>query len=144
MISLIQRVKSSKVEVDNKIVGNIDAGILLFLGIEKNDNKESCKKMLGKVLNYRIFSDKNNKMNLSLLDTGKELLVVSQFTLAADTNSGNRPSFSTAKNPNDAKKLYEYFLELSKDKITTKSGIFAADMQVSLINDGPVSFILKV
>jgi D-tyrosyl-tRNA(Tyr) deacylase len=144
MIALLQRVLNAQVKVKGEIVSQINSGILLFLGIEKNDDKSHCDKMLHKVLNYRIFADKDDKMNLSLIDTQKELLVVSQFTLAADTNSGMRPSFSSAKNPTVAENLYNYFTDESQKQINTQTGVFAADMQISLINDGPVSFILNV
>jgi D-tyrosyl-tRNA(Tyr) deacylase len=144
MIVLLQRVLNAQVKVKGEIVSQINSGILLFLGIEKNDDKSHCDKMLHKVLNYRIFADKDDKMNLSLIDTQKELLVVSQFTLAADTNSGMRPSFSSAKNPTVAENLYNYFTDESQKQINTQTGVFAADMQISLINDGPVSFILNV
>ncbi|MDK1290454.1 D-aminoacyl-tRNA deacylase [Pseudoalteromonas umbrosa] len=145
MQGLIQRVKFAKVEVDGKVVGEIQQGILLLLGVEKVDEEQSADKLLHKVSNYRIFTDDAGKMNLSLKDIGGELLVVSQFTLAADTKKGMRPSFSSAGTPEQAKRLYEYFVEQAKALgITVATGQFAADMQVSLCNDGPVTFNLSV
>ena len=145
MQGLIQRVKQAKVEVAGEVVGEISQGILLLLGVEKQDTEQSAQKLLHKVSNYRIFTDEQGKMNLSLNDIKGELLVVSQFTLAADPNSGTRPSFSTAAAPADANHLYEYFVGQCRQKeITTETGRFAADMQVSLVNDGPVTFWLQV
>jgi D-tyrosyl-tRNA(Tyr) deacylase len=145
MKALLQRVIKSSVEVDNKIVGKINSGILLFIGIEKNDDEKIAIKMIDKILNYRIFADENDKMNLSVKDTNKEILAVSQFTLAADTKSGTRAGFSTAMPPKPAEVLYDYFLANIKSKHKKiQTGIFGADMQISLINDGPISFILEV
>lgn len=144
MLALIQRVSSAKVEVGSELVGEINQGLLVFLGIEKEDNLELVSKLLKKVLSYRVFSDADNKMNLSLTDINGGLLIVSQFTLAADTNKGLRPSFSNAKPPEEAQQLYNSFVELAQQqhKIVA-SGEFGADMNVSLLNDGPVTFILK-
>ena len=111
MLGLIQRVSSASVAIDNKLQGNIDQGILLLLGIEKNDNQASVNQLLNKILNYRIFNDNQGKMNLSLNDIAGDLLVVSQFTLAADTKKGMRPSFSSAAPPEPEKALYDYFLK---------------------------------
>jgi D-tyrosyl-tRNA(Tyr) deacylase len=145
MKALLQRVTKSSVEVDNKIVGEINSGILLFIGIEKNDDEKIAIKMIDKILNYRIFADENDKMNLSVKDTNKEILAISQFTLAADTKSGTRAGFSTAMPPKPAEILYDYFLANIKSKHKKiQTGIFGADMQISLINDGPISFILEV
>lgn len=144
MLALIQRVTSASVQIDTKIVGQIDKGLLVFLGIEKEDEKVDADKLLAKVLAYRVFSDSEDKMNLSVQDVQGSLLIISQFTLAADTNRGLRPSFSSAKIPQEAEKLYRYFLDQASaqyDQIS--SGEFGADMQVSLINDGPVTFLLK-
>ncbi|WP_394192955.1 D-aminoacyl-tRNA deacylase [Pseudoalteromonas atlantica] len=144
MQGLIQRVKHAKVEVDNQVIGQIEQGILLLLGVEKLDDKSTADKLLHKVSNYRIFTDENDKMNLSLKDIQGELLVVSQFTLAADTKKGMRPSFSSAATPERANEIYEYFVSQAKEKgLKVASGQFAADMQVSLCNDGPVTFNLK-
>jgi D-tyrosyl-tRNA(Tyr) deacylase len=145
MLGLIQRVSSASVAIDNKLQGNIDQGILLLLGIEKNDNQASVNQLLNKILNYRIFNDNQGKMNLSLNDIAGDLLVVSQFTLAADTKKGMRPSFSSAAPPEPAKALYDSFLTQAQTECQGKvaSGEFGADMQVSLCNDGPVTFLLS-
>ncbi|MDG0969266.1 MAG: D-aminoacyl-tRNA deacylase [Porticoccaceae bacterium] len=144
MIGLIQRVNSAKVMVNQATIGQIDRGILLLLGIEKKDDTKTAEKLLHKILNYRIFSDLQGKMNLSLADTGGGLLVVSQFTLAADTKKGLRPSFSSAAPPVQAKDLYTYFVATAHlQHPVVQQGCFGADMQVSLINDGPVSFLLN-
>ncbi len=147
MRGLIQRVSSASVSVDDEVVGRIEQGLLLLLGIEKNDTTEHADKLLQKIINYRVFADDGQKMNLSLQDIEGGLLVVSQFTLAADTKKGLRPGFSSAAEPSQAKALYEYFVEQSRtanSAIQVQTGIFAADMQVSLTNDGPVTFLLEV
>lgn len=145
MQGLIQRVKNAKVEVNDQIIGEISQGILLLLGVEKPDDEQAADKLLHKVSNYRIFTDENDKMNLSLKDIGGELLVVSQFTLAANTKKGMRPSFSSAATPSQANALYEYFVTQAKAlDINVATGEFCADMQVSLCNDGPVTFNLSV
>lgn len=145
MIALIQRVRKADVSVENEVIGKIDQGLLVFLGVEKGDTEAKAKRLCEKLLAYRVFSDADDKMNLNVQQVNGELLVVSQFTLAADTNSGTRPSFSTAAAPADANHLYEHFVGLCKQKeITTATGRFAADMQVSLVNDGPVTFWLQV
>ena len=145
MQGLIQRVKHAKVEMNNQVVGDIGNGILLLLGVEKHDDTQTADKLLHKVSNYRIFTDENDKMNLSLKDIKGELLVVSQFTLAADTKKGMRPSFSSAATPSQANELYEYFVAQAKELgLTIATGEFGADMQVSLCNDGPVTFNLSV
>lgn len=145
MLGLIQRASSASVSIDNRIVGQINQGIVLLLGIEKDDTQAQADKLLQKVLNYRIFNDNSEKMNLSLQDISGDLLIVSQFTLAADTKKGLRPSFSSAASPTEAKELYDYFLNQAKsyhDGVIA-SGQFGADMQVSLCNDGPVTFLLS-
>ena len=145
MYGLIQRVSSASVSIDQQINGQIDQGVLLLLGIEKTDSQSTVDKLLHRVLNYRLFSDEKNKMNLSLLDINGGLLVISQFTLAADTNKGLRPSFSSAAPPEQAESLYNHFLAQARAQHgKIESGIFAADMQVSLCNDGPVTFNLRV
>ncbi len=145
MQGLIQRVKHAKVEVDGQVIGQIEQGLLLLLGVEKHDDQQSTDKLLHKVSNYRVFSDENDKMNLSLQDIQGELLVVSQFTLAADTKKGMRPSFSSAATPAQAIELYEYFVSQARVMgLSVETGQFAADMQVSLCNDGPVTFNLTV
>lgn len=145
MIALIQRVKQAKVEVGNQVVGEIKQGLLVLLGVEKTDTPALADKLLKKVLHYRVFNDDEDKMNLSVQDINGELLIVSQFTLAADTTKGLRPGFSVAAAPQDAKTLYEYFVQSSNQlNVPTQTGEFGADMQVSLVNDGPVTFSLKV
>lgn len=144
MIALIQRVKWAKVEVDREIVGEIAGGLLVLLGVEQGDDEAKSDRLLEKVLNYRVFSDDNGKMNLNVQQAGGSLLVVSQFTLAADTQKGLRPSFSRGASPADAERLYDYFHQQAATKIATQTGQFAADMQVSLQNDGPVTFWLQV
>ncbi|MAY03721.1 MAG: D-tyrosyl-tRNA(Tyr) deacylase [Gammaproteobacteria bacterium] len=144
MLALIQRVTSASVAIEGKQTAAIENGLLVLLGIEKADTEADAEKLLKKVLAYRVFADAQDKMNLSVQDVDGELLIVSQFTLAADTDQGLRPGFSSAKAPQEAKALYEYFLSCAAgqhDRI--QSGVFAADMQISLVNDGPVTFILK-
>lgn len=143
MQGLIQRVKHASVVVDGETVGEIKAGILLLLGVEKPDDQARADKLLHKVLNYRIFADDNGHMNRSLLDVNGELLVVSQFTLAADTQKGLRPSFSAAAAPELAEQLYEHFVAGAGLSVKVATGRFGADMAVSLLNDGPVTFLLK-
>ncbi|MCF6456457.1 D-aminoacyl-tRNA deacylase [Pseudoalteromonas sp. MMG024] len=145
MQGLIQRVSEAKVVVDGKVVGEIGHGILLLLGVEKGDDQQKADKLLHKVSGYRIFCDSEGKMNLSLKDIGGDLLVVSQFTLAADTKKGMRPSFSSAAVPVLGEELYEYFVSQAKQSLTTvQTGQFGADMTVHLVNDGPVTFRLEV
>ena len=144
MQGLIQRVKHASVVVDGETVGAIDAGILLLLGVEKQDGEPQLKKLLHKILNYRIFADDAGHMNRSLLDCKGDLLIVSQFTLAANTQKGLRPSFSSAAPPELAEKLYEQFVAEAKAEVGhVATGIFGADMAVSLLNDGPVTFLLS-
>lgn len=145
MLGLIQRVKRAAVEVDGELIGAIDQGILLLLGIEKTDTRETADKLLDKVLAYRIFSDEQGKMNCNLQQVNGGLLVVSQFTLAADTKKGLRPSFSSAANPAQAEELYDYFVTQARARNPqVGTGKFAANMQVSLVNDGPVTFMLEM
>ena len=145
MIALIQRVKRASVTVEGVVVGKIDQGLLVLLGVEREDNAEKLAKLATKVINYRVFNDDNGKMNLNLSQVGGKLLVVSQFTLAADTAKGLRPSFSCAATPEQAKQLYLDFVAFCRQQgIETQTGQFAADMQVELLNDGPVTFNLQV
>lgn len=144
MIALIQRVSQAKVNVEGETIGKIGKGLLVLLGVEKEDNREKADKLAEKVLNYRIFSDENDKMNLNVQQAQGELLIVSQFTLAADTQKGLRPSFSKGAPPALANELYEYFIQKCAEKLPVSTGQFAADMQVSLTNDGPVTFWLNV
>ena len=144
MIGLIQRVSTASVRVDGNIIGEIDQGILLFLGVEKKDNEKIAQRLVDRVMGYRIFEDKTGRMNLSLKDTQGELLVVSQFTLPADTQKGTRPSFTPAAAPVLGKQLYDFFITQAKLSMqTVQSGEFGADMQVSLMNNGPVTFWLQ-
>ncbi len=145
MKALIQRVSQASVDVDGERVADIQQGILALIGIEKEDSPELADRLLQKILSYRIFSDEEGKMNLGLKDIQGELLLVSQFTLAADTKKGQRPSFSSAAKPEYAEELYNYLLNIAQNLHPgTQSGIFAADMKVSLCNDGPVTFLLEV
>lgn len=149
MKALIQRIKFAKVEVEQKVVGKIDVGILLFLAIEKQDDpkqmQEKNKKLLDKVLQYRIFPDEQQKLNLNLKDIDGELLIVSQFTLAASTKKGLRPSFSNAAQPDIAKEFYDHFVALAKSQYKKIAcGEFAANMQVTLQNDGPLTFFWEI
>ena len=140
---LIQRVKSSSVEVENKIVGQINNGFLVLVGITHDDNKMIADKMVKKLIGLRVFEDENGKMNKSLSDTNGELLIVSQFTLYADCSHGNRPAFTDAGKPDFANELYEYIVgECKKTGVEVQTGIFGADMKVCLLNDGPVTIIL--
>lgn len=144
MKALIQRVKNAQVEVHGKTVGKINRGILALIGVEKLDSQEKAEKLIKKIISYRIFVDDNDKMNLSLQEISGELLLVSQFTLVADTNKGLRPSFSSAGSPQLSQQLFEYMITYAKTLgLSVQSGVFAADMQVSLVNDGPVTFNLQ-
>ena len=144
MKGLLQRVRSARVDVEGVTVGAIDQGLLVLVGVEPQDTQASADKLLHKLLNYRVFSDTDGKMNLSLSDVGGGLLLVSQFTLAADTKSGMRPSFSKAAAPALGAELFEYLASKAKSSHpTVETGQFGADMQVHLINDGPVTFLLE-
>lgn len=143
MRSVVQRVKRAKVTVDNELIGSIDHGILLLLSVEENDDEKDLDYMCDKVVNLRIFEDEDEKMNKSLIDVNGSLLVVSQFTLHGDARKGRRPSFITAARPEKAIPLYEKFIQNMKDQgIYTQTGKFGADMQVELVNDGPVTILL--
>ncbi|QTL98009.1 D-tyrosyl-tRNA(Tyr) deacylase [Iocasia frigidifontis] len=143
MRAVIQRVKEAKVSVDNTIIGKINTGLLVFLGVGEGDNKEDVDYLVKKIINLRVFEDVDGKMNLSAKDTNKELLVVSQFTLYGDCRQGRRPSFFTAASPKQAKKLYEYFvLRVQETGLKVESGQFQAMMDVALVNDGPVTLLL--
>lgn len=144
MKALIQRVKSASVFVDEKCYSSIDHGILVFLAVEKNDTKVNADWICNKILKLRLFEDEYGKMNFSINDISGEILIVSQFTLAGDCKKGTRPSFDNAKKPSDAKILYEYFIEeLKKTNLKIKTGVFQAMMDISLVNDGPVTFMLE-
>lgn len=145
MRAIIQRVSSASVVVDGKEVGAIGCGILVLLAIQKADTQALADKLLNKILSYRVFPDEKGHMNFSLRDVGGGLLVVSQFTLAANTHKGLRPSFSSAAPPEQAEALYNYFVKSAvKIHPVVEQGVFAADMKVKLINDGPVTFDLTV
>lgn len=141
---VIQRVKNAKVEVEEKVVGQIKQGFLVLLGVTHSDTKKEADYLVKKLCNLRVFTDENGKMNLALKNIGGELLIVSQFTLYADCTSGNRPSFIEAAKPEQANELYEYFCaECEKNGIKVEKGIFGADMKVSLVNDGPVTIVIE-
>lgn len=145
MIGLIQRVSWAKVEVEQQLIAQIEQGILVLVGMEKEDQPTQADKLLQRLLNYRIFADNDDKMNLSVTDIHGGLLLVPQFTLAANTKKGLRPSFSSAKPPSEAESLFLYLLNQAKNQYTiVESGQFGADMKVSLLNDGPVTFSLQV
>ena len=145
MIGLIQRVSEACVNVAGETVGQIGQGILILLGVEKDDTQAEVEKLATKLTNYRFFSDKDGKMNLNIRQTGGSVLVVSQFTLVADTRKGNRPGFSRGATPELGNALYEAFIQqLQSMDIPVASGQFGADMQVQLVNDGPVTFHLQV
>ena len=144
MKGLLQRVSSARVEVGGQVVGSIDQGLMVLVGVEPQDTQASADKLLHKLLNYRVFSDADGKMNLSLREVAGGLLLVSQFTLAADTKSGMRPSFSKAAPPALGAELFDYLLNQAKNShAVVESGQFGADMQVHLVNDGPVTFLLE-
>jgi D-tyrosyl-tRNA(Tyr) deacylase len=145
VIALIQRVSEAAVRVDGETIGSIDDGLLAFIGIQPGDNHAKADRLLAKMLNYRVFADETGRMNRSLRDTKGGLLLVSQFTLAADTNKGTRASFTSAASPELAAQCFEYLIGAARqahEKVA--SGRFAADMKVSLVNDGPVTFWLEV
>jgi D-tyrosyl-tRNA(Tyr) deacylase len=145
MIGLLQRVREASVEIGGERVGQIGSGLLVFVAIERGDSEAIANRLLERILGYRVFPDAAGKMNLSLQDTGGGLLLVPQFTLAADTRQGSRPSLSPAASPDDGQRLYAHFLGQARARHgTVASGVFGADMQVALINDGPVTFWLRV
>jgi D-tyrosyl-tRNA(Tyr) deacylase len=145
MKALIQRVSSAAVDIDGERVGAIGAGMLVLLGLDKGDDEPAARKMLDKLLAYRLFADSDGRMNASVVDVAGGVLLVSQFTLSADTRKGLRPSFSSALPPDEAQPLYDFFLgELRARHAEVAAGRFGADMQVSLTNDGPVTFLLEV
>ncbi|CAD5375375.1 D-tyr-tRNA(Tyr) deacylase [Pseudomonas sp. OF001] len=145
MKALLQRVRGARVEVAGEVVGAIDQGLLVLVGVEPQDSEASADKLLHRLLNYRVFGDAEGKMNLSLKDVEGGLLLVSQFTLAADTRSGMRPSFSSAAPPAQGAALFDYLLARAGEQhAPVASGRFGADMQVHLVNDGPVTFLLEV
>lgn len=145
MIGLLQRVNSAKVEVDGEVVGAIGRGLLVLVGVERGDAEAQAERLLERLLTYRVFSDPAGKMNRSLQDTGGGLLLVPQFTLAADTRKGTRASFTTAAEPQRGLHLFDHLMQLAWERHRdVQSGHFGADMQVTLVNDGPVTFWLQV
>lgn len=145
MIGLLQRVSTASVSVNNHIIAHIEQGLLVLIGIEKQDSEIQADRLIEKMLGYRVFSDKDGKMNLGLADIQGGLLLVPQFTLPADTNKGMRPSFSSAASPETGKRLFEYLVVQARKKYSNVcTGQFGADMQVTLTNDGPVTFWLQV
>ncbi|MBS9814498.1 D-aminoacyl-tRNA deacylase [Vibrio alginolyticus] len=144
MIALIQRVSEAAVRVDGEVVGEIDLGLLVLLGVEKDDDEAKAKRLMERVTTYRVFEDDEGKMNLNVKQVEGKVLVVSQFTLPADTKKGTRAGFSRGAHPVDAERLYDYFSDLCEEVLPTQRGRFAADMKVSLVNDGPVTFWLQV
>jgi D-tyrosyl-tRNA(Tyr) deacylase len=144
MITIIQRVTTAKVTVNNQDIGKIDTGIMALVAVEKADTEKDAQRLLERILNYRIFADSDDRMNLSLRDINGGLLLVPQFTLAADTQKGNRPSFISAAPPEKGKELFDYLQQLAKQTYAkVEFGQFGADMQVALVNNGPVTFTLR-
>lgn len=144
MIALIQRVSDAAVRVDGEVVGEIEQGLLVLLGVEKGDDEAKAKRLMERVTTYRVFEDENGKMNLNVKQVEGKVLVVSQFTLPADTKKGTRAGFSRGAYPEDAERLYDFFSDQCESVLPTERGRFAADMKVSLVNDGPVTFWLQV
>jgi D-aminoacyl-tRNA deacylase len=145
MIGLLQRVTSASVAVDGTVVSEIGCGLLVLLGVQRGDSPREADRLVERIATYRIFDDRDGRMNLSVLETGGALLVVSQFTLAAETRKGTRPGFSTAAAPADGERLYNYFVDAARLRIASvATGRFGARMRVTLINDGPVTFWLEV
>ncbi|CAM3736082.1 D-tyrosyl-tRNA(Tyr) deacylase [Vibrio aerogenes CECT 7868] len=144
MIALIQRVSEASVTVEGEIISEIRQGLLVLLGVEKDDDEAKAKRLVDRVTTYRVFEDESGKMNKNVQQVDGECLVVSQFTLPADTRKGTRAGFSRGAKPEDAERLYDYFSDLCEQVVPTARGIFAADMKVALVNDGPVTFWLQV
>ncbi len=144
MKAVVQRVTHASVKVDDEIKGQIQNGFLVLLGVGKNDTEEDADRLVNKIVKLRIFSDENDKINLSLSDVGGSMLVISQFTLYADCRKGNRPNFINAGKPDEANRLYEYFVSKCKEQVpVVEKGVFGADMKVELLNDGPFTVILE-
>jgi D-tyrosyl-tRNA(Tyr) deacylase len=144
MIGLLQRVTHASVVVEGATVGAIEQGLLVLIGVERGDTEAQADRLLDRLLTYRVFGDANQKMNLSVQDTAGGLLLVPQFTLAADTDKGTRPSFSSAAPPDEGRRLFQYFVDRAKTRhAPVATGVFGADMKVSLLNDGPVTFWLQ-
>ena len=143
MRAVVQRVSHAQVKVDGKVVGKIEKGYLVLLGVKEGDTKKEADFLANKVVNLRIFEDENDKMNLSIKDVGGEMLIVSQFTLYGDASHGNRPSFTEAARPEEANSLYKYFCEKVGQEVHVEKGVFQAEMKVELLNDGPVTILLE-
>ena len=145
MRAVVQRVSKAAVSVEGEVVGNIGRGMLILLGVSVNDSERQAEKLADKIFNLRFFNDENQKMNLSCADVDAEILVISQFTLYGDCRKGRRPSYTDAAPPELAQKLYQYFIEqIKKENVKVETGIFGAMMDVSLINEGPVTLIVEV
>ncbi len=145
MIGLLQRVSSAAVAVNGEVVGSIGGGLLVLVGVQRGDTEREADRLLERLLTYRVFADDEGRMNRSLQDTGGGLLLVSQFTLAADTRKGTRPGFSPAAAPELGRRLFDYMIQTARERHSTvETGVFGANMQVSLVNDGPVTFWLEV
>jgi D-tyrosyl-tRNA(Tyr) deacylase len=145
MLALLQRVQQARVEIDGKTVGAIDAGLLVFVCAERGDTLAVADRLLARILKLRIFADEQGKMNRSVVDVNGGLLIVSQFTLAADTSGGNRPSFTNAAPPDEGRRLYDYFVDKARASHPgVQTGQFGADMQVHLVNDGPVTIPMRL
>ena len=140
---VVQRVKNAKVEVDNKIVGQINQGYMVLVGVGPNDTEKEVDYLAKKLINLRVFEDENGKMNLGLKDVNGELLLISQFTLYADCSGGNRPSFINAAKPDKANEIYEYFCKKCTESVPVQKGVFGAHMEVTLQNSGPVTILLE-
>ena len=143
MRAVVQRVSHAQVKVDGKVVGKIEKGYLVLLGVKEGDTTKEADFLANKVVNLRVFEDENDKMNLSIKDVGGEMLIVSQFTLYGDASHGNRPSFTEAARPEEANLLYEYFCEKVGQEVHVEKGVFQAEMKVELLNDGPVTILLE-
>ena len=143
MRAVVQRVSHAQVKVDGKVVGKIEKGYLVLLGVKEGDTTKEADFLANKVVNLRVFEDENDKMNLSIKDVGGEMLIVSQFTLYGDASHGNRPSFTEAARPEEANSLYEYFCKKVGQEVHVEKGVFQAEMKVELLNDGPVTILLE-
>jgi D-tyrosyl-tRNA(Tyr) deacylase len=143
MRAVVQRVSHAQVKVDGKVVGKIEKGYLVLLGVKEGDTTKEADFLANKVVNLRVFEDENDKMNLSIKDVGGEMLIVSQFTLYGDASHGNRPSFTEAARPEEANSLYEYFCDKVGQEVHVEKGVFQAEMKVELLNDGPVTVLLE-
>lgn len=141
---ILQRVTSASVKVDGKVTGSIDNGYLLLFGVGHDDTEDDCRRLADKIINLRIFSDENDKINLDLNTVNGSLLVVPQFTLYADCRKGNRPNFIQAAKPDEANRLFQFFVDYCRSKgVRTETGVFGADMKVELLNDGPFTIVLE-